>query len=151
MIKRYVYGKPIETVAILKKPEIDQGDPGVLTREGNVLSCQLQPEDIVYGLGEHVRGINKRGWIYVSRCTDDPDHLETKTSLYGAHNFLLISGQKNVGHFFVFPGKITFDVGYTKLDQLKITVEEENYELYLITGEHPADVVKEFRTLIGQS
>ena len=151
MIKRYVYGKPIETGAILKKPEIDQGDPGVLTREGNVLSCQLQPEDIVYGLGEHVRGINKRGWIYVSRCTDDPDHLETKASLYGAHNFLLISGQKNVGLFIDFPGKITFDVGYTKLDQLKITVEEENYELYQITGEHPADVVKEFRTLIGQS
>mgnify|MGYP000444154867 CR=1 FL=1 len=57
-------------------------------------------DDIVYGLGEANRGINKRGYCYISNCTDDPVHTEDKRSLYGAHNFIIVSGKTTFGLFF---------------------------------------------------
>ena len=59
-------------------------------------------QDIVYGLGENIRGINKRGWIYESFCTDDPNHAPDKKSLYGAHNFFIVDGEKRFGVYIDF-------------------------------------------------
>ena len=50
-------------------------------------SYSMEDSDRVYGLGENVRGMNKRGWIYESKCSDNPDHQEDTRALYGAHNF----------------------------------------------------------------
>ena len=58
-------------------------------------SMVMQEKDIVYGLGEMPRGLNKRGWHYVTNNTDEARHSEDKLSYYGAHNFLLIDGGAN--------------------------------------------------------
>ena len=58
------------------------------------MSIHWKIEEKVYGLGENVRGINKRGWIYKSCCADEPNHLEDRTSLYASHNFLVLDGGK---------------------------------------------------------
>ena len=106
----------------------------------------------MYGLGENVRGINKRGWIYKSCCADEPNHLEDRTSLYASHNFLVLDGGKEqFGVFFDYPGIITFDVGYTHLNELKITLSEPDADVYVMTGESILDIVKQFRQLIGRS
>lgn len=151
MIKRFRFGDPIETDAIQKKPALCSGEIPCLTVAGDTLTCELAAEDIVYGLGENVRGINKRGWHYVSNCADDPNHTENKQSLYGAHNFLVIAGEKNFGVFVDTPGKVTFDVGYTCYHELKITVADGAYELYVIENGSAEEIVQEFRGLIGQS
>lgn len=151
MIKRYRFGNPLETDAIQEKPLLCQGEIPFLTQEGKELYYALSPSDIVYGLGENVRGINKRGWIYVSDCSDDPNHTEEKRSLYGAHNFLLVSGREQFGVFVDTPGKVTFDIGYTSYSSLRISVEEGEYELYVIEGSSPDEIVGEFRSLIGRS
>ena len=44
-----------------------------------------------------------------------------------------------------------FDCGYTDLDTLRVTVAEENYDLYIIEGERPTDIVHQFRQLVGRS
>ncbi len=111
----------------------------------------LKDKDIVYGLGEQVRGINKRGWIYTSCNADDPHHQEDTKSLYGSHNFLLISGEELFGVFFDYAGNITFDVGYTHRDTLWISPEDASLDVYVITGESEKDIVKQFRKLIGRS
>ena len=41
-------------------------------------------------LAKNVRGINKRGWVYESKCSDDGNHTEGKSSLYGAYNFMIV-------------------------------------------------------------
>lgn len=151
MIKRYRFGNPLETDAVQEKPLLCEGEIPFLTQEGKELYYALSPADIVYGLGENVRGINKRGWIYVSDCSDDPNHTEEKRSLYGAHNFLLVSGREQFGVFVDTPGKVTFDVGYTSYCSLRISVEEGEYELYVIEGNSPDEIVGEFRSLIGRS
>lgn len=151
MVRRYVFGSPLETDAVIKKPEACSGEALHLKKEGSVLRYEMEEEDIVYGLGENVRGINKRGWIYESNCTDEPHHHENTRSLYGAHNFLIVAGKgKNpFGLFFDTPDKITFDIGYTKHSLLEIQIDGNNYDLYEFAGGSPDEIVREFREMIG--
>ena len=142
MIKRYVFGTPLETEAVLNKPGAEAGVLARLKQDGNRLMYGLDDTDIVYGLGENVRGINKRGWIYESNCTDDPNHLEETKSLYGAHNFLMIAGREKFGLFVDTPGKVVFDIGYSHYDQLAILPENGDYELYVIEGDSPDEIVR---------
>lgn len=160
MIKKYRYGTPIETGAVIK--EIASSD----IKEQSYFKYSISPEtgaytftvklkklDIVYGLGEQVRGINKRGWIYTSDNEDDPVITETRQSLYGAHNFILMDAAKKTGLFFDFPGKVVFDIGYTDNNWMTITCYGDG-DLYIIEdpeNDDPIAIVKEFRNLIGQS
>lgn len=156
MITKYTYGNPFQTDAVVQKLEVQNGDVPyftvVKTEEQLQFEYTLENEEKVYGLGENVRGINKRGWIYKSCCADEPNHLEDRTSLYASHNFLVLDGGKEqFGVFFDYPGIITFDVGYTHLNELKITLSEPDADVYVMTGESILDIVKQFRQLIGRS
>lgn len=153
MIRRYVYGKVIETEAILQKPEKEAGElPYFTVNEQKMsLSYQMEDNDRVYGLGENVRGIDKRGWIYESKCSDEPEHKEDRRSLYGAHNFLVMDGKEQFGIFVDYPGILTFDVGYTRRSELKITASDWNLDIYIITGTDVKDIVKQFRHMVGRS
>ena len=153
MIRRYVYGNVFETEAVLQKPEKEQGQlPYFMVNEQEMtFSYQMDESDRVYGLGENVRGINKRGWIYESKCSYDPEHKEDRHSLYGAHNFLVVDGKEQFGIFVDYPGILTFDVGYTKRNELKITASDWNLDVYLITGTDVKDIVKQFRHMVGRS
>ncbi len=156
MIRKYVYGEPFETEAVVEKLEAGPGSEfvgigQVSLTDGFTFLYQMAEDDIVYGLGEANRGLNKRGYCYISNCTDDPNHTEDKRSLYGAHNFIVISGEKNVGLFFDYPAEITFDIGYTRSDLLMVSSKEANLYLYVIEGESAYDIVKQFRKMIGRS
>ena len=153
MIRRYVFGEMIETEAILAKPEKTRGGMPffAVDEKSMTFSCTMEETDRVYGLGENVRGINKRGWIYESKCSDNPDHQEDTRALYGAHNFLVLDGSRQFGVFFDYPGILIFDVGYTRRNELKITASDWNLEAYVITGTDVKDIVKQFRHLIGRS
>ena len=152
MITKYRLGKPIPTEAILQELPIETALPEFLREKGDVLyRCELEKNAVVYGLGEQIRGINKRGWKYESCCMDDSLHSENKQSLYGVHNFLIIAGKEPFGLFVDYAGIMTFDIGYTHLDQLEITVPDKNLDFYYITGGSVRDIVKQFRKLIGRS
>ena len=152
-VKRYIFGSPIKTNAVVNDIAIDSGEPQLInvSDKGHNLTLSMGENDKVYGLGEAVRGINKRGWIYETYCTDDPMHTETKRSLYGAHPFIIIDGDSVFGIFVDHPDRVTFDIGYTHTDRLLITIDKPDYELYIIEGETPLDVSKKFRKLIGKS
>lgn len=153
MIRRYVYGEMIETEAILKKPEAEAGVIPYfeVSEEAMTFSYQMDADDRIYGLGENMRGINKRGWLYESRCADEPNHTEDRHSLYASHNFLVVDGKEQFGIFVDYPGIISFDIGYTKLNEMVLKVSDWNMDIYVITGENVKDIVKQFRKLIGRS
>lgn len=155
MITKYCFGTPIETDAVVKSIPAADGLPafGETTLADGSFSytLTLQPQDIVYGLGEANRGINKRGYRYTSCCSDDPNHTEDKTSLYGAHNFLMMIGSRSFGMFLDYPAEITFDIGYTRQDTLQITASGQDMYLYLIEGADALDIAKQFRQLTGSS
>lgn len=192
MVKKYVYGRPFETYAVVnaenvsyaaesEKREFFRGadmkkalEPyGGITwdepEDGNDAPAmqyrvRMSDGDVVYGLGENVRGINKRGWVYESKCSDDPNHTESKRSLYGAHNFIIIADADNPaaskGLFIDYPGRVIFDIGYLDKNELVITVCSGNFTAYVVSpamdgadgsDNHLYSIVRQFRHIIGKS
>ncbi|MBQ1491176.1 MAG: alpha-glucosidase [Blautia sp.] len=120
--------------------------------QGFTLTYPLAEEEKIFGLGETIRGMDKRGWLYTSFNVDDPIHLPGKHSLYASHNFLLFV--KKDGCFGLFvdnPGQVDFDLGYSHTREAKIYVHEGGADLYLVEEESPIEVVRAFRRLIGKS
>lgn len=154
MIQKYVYGNPFTTEAVVEEVAVSGGVPAygsIETEQGFCFTYKMAEDDIVYGLGEANRGLNKRGYCYTSDCTDDPNHTEDKRSLYGAHNFIIVAGKETFGLFFDYPSMITFDVGYTRTDTLRVSCESADLNLFVIDGDSPYDIVKQFRGIIGRS
>ncbi len=155
MIQKYLYGTPFDTESVVAHIPASQGEPPVGTvktsETGFCFACPLAEGDRVYGLGEANRGINKRGFVYVSDNVDDGLHTETKQRLYAAHNFIVIAGRQTAGLFFDYPGAIRYDIGFTRQDTLTVTCERADLALYVITGDSACDVVKQFRAIIGRS
>ena len=76
MIKKYRYGAPFDTEALTEKIETAEGAfpyGEISQNDGFAFTYIMDEDDIVYGLGEANRGINKRGYCYISNCTDDAD------------------------------------------------------------------------------
>ena len=154
MIQKFIYGAPLQTEAVTLDIPAESGVPAygtISTHKGFSFSYVMADDDIVYGLGEANRGINKRGYCYISDCTDDSNHTEDKRSLYGAHNFIVIAGKQTFGIFFDYPARLTFDIGYTRMDTLTVSCENADLNLYAINGDSPYDIVKQFRRIIGRS
>ena len=156
MVKRYDFGQPIDTGAVVRPLPAQQGDMPrfAVNRDGETISfsCDLGEDDLIFGLGETVRGINKRGHIYRAWNSDDFSHTENKSSLYASHNLLLFAGEGGVfGAYFDDPGAVTFDLGYTVMNRAVITSENGDLSVYLIEGDSLTDLCRQFRQLTGRS
>lgn len=153
MVKKYVYGNPVNTEAVVEDICAQEGEIKELTfeKQRQRFIYEMREDTKVYGLGEANRGMNKRGFQYVSYCSDNPSHTEEKESLYGAHNFIIIDDDKKFGVFFDNPGKVTFDIGFENMNQLVITPKYMDMSVYVIEGDSLNDIVKNFRKLIGRS
>ena len=152
MIQRFSFGHPFPTQSVVLSLPAESGPVPFLTPDGSGWRFTLSEQAAVYGLGEMPRGINKRGWHYITNNTDESRHSEDKLSFYGAHNFLLVrDGSTCFGLFVDFPGKVYYDIGYTRHDLLSFHTETPDYDLYLLSGGNENAVCKEFRTLIGRS
>jgi len=155
MIRRYDFGQPYDTGAVVRQlPLSTDPVPHFAVRlEGSrvVFSTPLGEDDMIFGLGQAVRGLNKRGHRYRAWNSDDFSHTEDKASLYGSHNLLLFTGETGVfGAFFDDPGAVDFDLGYTRSNEAVITSENGNLTVYVIDGDSLTGLVREFRQLIGK-
>ena len=152
MIQRFSFGHPFPTQSVVLSLPAESGPIPFLTPDGSGWQLTLSEQAAVYGLGEMPRGINKRGWHYITNNTDESRHSEDKLSFYGAHNFLLVrDGSTCFGLFVDFPGKVYYDIGYSRHDLLSFHTETPDYDLYLLSGGNENEICREFRTLIGRS
>lgn len=155
MITKYTFGSPFRTEAVIADiPACTQALPDAvgISKDSMTLTIKLAPDDIIYGLGENIGGINKRGRKYISNCTDDPNQTESRHSLYAAHNFAVIDGENIcMGLFIDYPSIVTFDIAFTDKDVMTIEVDEADYDLYIIEGKSPLEIIGEFRKIIGES
>jgi len=156
MIRRFDFGSPINTGAVVRALQAEKGPvPHFVTgeKEGKVtFTISLNKDDMIFGLGEAVRGINKRGHLYRAWNSDDFSHTENKASIYASHNLLLFFGpQKLFGVYFDDPGAVEFDLGYTRGDTAAMTSENGDLSVYIIEGESLTAICREFRGLIGRS
>lgn len=160
MIKRFTFGNPVNTDAVVvndyKEAGSDEPLPFFKEEGDGTLIYKMTPDDRIYGLGEALHGINKRNHVYESWCTDEPQHNEDKLSLYGAHNFLMVDGMKDkFGIFADDPGRVRWDTGEEDRDILKISFSGSDRYIYIITPDdtHYAmkDISRQFRHIIGKS
>lgn len=153
MIKRFVKGEPIKTYSVVKEIKIDSENEFVNKYyKNNRFEIDIDENTYVYGLGGTNRGINKKGYVYRSFCTDDPVHTEDKISLYASQNFLVLKSNENLfGVYIDTPAPIKYDIGFTEIDKFFINIESNDYEIYYIKASSILEIVKEFRELIGQS
>ena len=152
MIQRFSFGHPFPTQSVVLSLPAESGSVPFLTPDDSGWQLTLSEQAAVYGLGEMPRGINKRGWHYITNNTDESRHSEDKLSFYGSHNFLLVrDGSTCFGLFVDFPGKVYYDIGYTRHDLFSFHTETPDYDLYLLSGGNENAICKEFRTLIGRS
>ncbi len=155
MIRKYCYGTPFETEAVTASISLSTQQPAfgsISLQDGFCFSLKLSPQAMVFGLGESNRGINKRGFLYISDCADDQNMSENRNSSYAAHNFILVSDDDtHTGLFFDYPGTVRFDIGFTRTDTMTVTCEQADLYLYVITGTSDLDVVRQFRQSIGRS
>jgi alpha-glucosidase len=155
-IYKYSFGDPINTASVVVGPGIPLNGKAmdyfkVSCDSSIVLEYCMDPQTIIYGLGENQRGINKRGGLYHSYCSDDALHTPDKKSLYGAHNFFMVNGASRFGVFVDFPGRVAFDVGFTDKDILKISIYGNAADIYVIEEEDLRSIVKSFRSLTGMA
>ena len=154
MIRHYIIGEPIETDSVVLNIPVEAGEiPGfVLDPGAKTIRHRMDSEDVIYGLGETVRGMNKRNWLYISNNTDDYMHTEGKHSLYASQNFILVfSPRASFGLYVDTPGRVTFDLGYTDPDVLEIRLDDFDANLYLVQDLTLPGIAHEFRQLVGRS
>lgn len=158
LLKKIRIGKPYNTEAIVNYDDVIDIELKTVVRYLNIskddgfkITFNMGKSDIVYGLGENVGGINKRGSLYESFCADEFEHTQDKKSLYAAHNLVIVDGEFKFGLFVDHPGKVRFDVGFTNKNLLEITADDCNLNLYIIDGESVKSIAKKFRLAIGKS
>ena len=156
MIRKYTFGSPVPTDAVVLSIPAENGPVPFFSMSGDgekvILSRNLQAEDCLFGLGESVRGINKRGARYRSWNSDVFGHNESTESLYGSHNFLLFFGPECLfGIYLDSPGLITWDLGCTQTDSAVITVEDGQFDLYVLEETSLTALARSFRHLTGRS
>lgn len=161
MINKFRFGNPIiQTDAVVNDVSLSKNSLGLGSVKSDwpfLFEYKMSKDDMIFGLGENVRGINKRGFHYTSWCSDKPNGNESDSSLYGAHNFIVIFGEKITGLYFDTPSKIEFDIGWSDYDTLTVKCDVDGIFLYEITSSENEksralkDIVHQFRQMIGQS
>ena len=80
MIQHFRFGASLPTDSVVQDIPVSAGPVPFFTAEKGGWEYRMAPDAIVYGLGEMPRGINKRGWHYVTNNTDEARHREDKLS-----------------------------------------------------------------------
>ena len=158
MITKYTFGKPFDAESVvIDVPKTTGSVPFGTISAGKAFKWEydLKQNDIVYGLGQTMKGINLRGSRFVSWCLDQPNQEEDTESLYGAHNFIIVFGKETFALFFDYPGEMKFDIGFTFKDKLTVTAAKKSMNLFVITPEKKSESLKnliyQFRELTGKN
>ena len=141
MIYSVKMGNPVETDAVVNFDTVEQitelefldklgsfggslnsDKPDDSDRPALTIGFTMSDKTLIFGLGESLRGMNKRGYKYISENTDEPRQTEDKFSLYGAHNFLVIKDEEEFGLFIDHPGRVEFDLGFTETSKISIGI-----------------------------
>ena len=152
MLKKYTFGDAMQTGAVTAAVEEGDALPYFTVRAdaaGTRFTCPLAKEDVVYGLGETMRGINKRGGRYVSFNTDNMHHADDMPSLYSSHNFLIVDGERTFGAFFDTPARAVFDVDLAESGVLSVLCERA-VAVYIVEGESANEIARQFLRAIGR-
>jgi len=115
-------------------------------------SMTLQPQDRVYGLGDKSGPLDRRGRVFTMWNTDAYAWDAARDPLYKSIPFFLVLRDgKAFGVLVDNTGRMTFDVGKTRADTLRITADTRPIDTYVIAGPTPRDVLQRYTALTGRT
>ncbi|OAA31000.1 alpha-glucosidase [Kosmotoga arenicorallina S304] len=120
------------------------------TPKGFRLIIEIEDGDGVFGLGEEVGPLNKKGKRYEFYNTDEPDHSPSKTKLYSTFPiFIILSPKKSLGVFLDYPGYSSIDICHKEENKIIIDIAGRAFRLYL-QGDTPDGITANFVELTGK-
>ncbi len=110
-------------------------------------------DDKIYGLGDKAAFLNRRGYEYVSKNSDEPtQHNETYRSLYKSVNYILVNHEDIwYGVFYPSSYECFFDLGKRASDRIVIGSEKGEYDYFVFLGKNPGEITAAYYSLIGPS
>ncbi len=153
-VEGFEFGTPIDTGALLEKGTPEKIDFKEKMAVGKIttLEFELLPKDRIYGLGEHLGSMNRRGKRLRSYCRDEANHTEDKNELYGAHNFFVhVKEQEQTGFFIDFPGEVVYDTGFQDDKRFTIEIHGKDFRLIKIPGNSIEEIVSRFLQVAGKA
>lgn len=114
-------------------------------------SFKINDNDNIFGLGDKMAYLDKKGYFWANWATDDSNHQdELFPSLYKSINYLLLrSNKKFFGVFFPSTFRLTFDACKTDLHKLTINNFEEEQDMFLVLGDDIKEVTRSYSELVG--
>ena len=111
------------------------------------LTRPLSAHEHIYGLGERTGPLDKRGQAFPIWNVDPPQHhTDATTTMYTSIPFYLSldasSGQAS-GLLVDYAGRVEFDLGKTRFDQMRLSVEADLLVVYFFAGPTPANVLSQ--------
>ena len=139
-MRQYIFGKPFEEFSVVEQTQ------EIIVTDDLINACPitnmtwkinnedgwityvipLDRDDIVYGLGESMHGINKRGGKYVSYNTDNSHHSDKMHSMYGSHNFIIIDrgcDKSAEAYYFDTPARVVWDIDVDESGEIVVVCE----------------------------
>ena len=116
------------------------------------INIKLYDKSYVYGLGDKAKFLNHKGYEFISYNTDDPTpQNEQYKSLYKSINYLLVNHHNNkyFGIFYPSTFKTYFNIAKDKFDLLNISSLRGENDYFLILGDDPDSITKNYVSLIG--
>ena len=116
-----------------------------------VTSFKISDDSRIFGLGDKVSSLNKRGYVYESWATDHSwHHDELYETLYKAINSLLIySNNHYFGLFFPSTFRYYYDLAKYDLDEVKVKSKYAYNDVYLFLGDTPKEIISSYSLLLG--
>lgn len=119
--------------------------------DGFRLSMDLESDEIAYGLGEKMGGLDRRGRTWAMWNTDEPLHLPDRDPLYQSIPVLyLFTPQRTRIVFVDSPATVYFDVGEGSRNELVVEVFDRQLDVYYQEVESLAAAVRRYAGLTGR-
>lgn len=138
---------------------LDADDPGQgisLAGDEFRVARQLHDDDHVYGLGEKIGSLDKRGWKlggynFVMWNSDTPAYDSSTDPLYVSVPFFMVMREGRAhGIFLDNPGRSFFDIGREQPNLLTFGADSGDLDYYFINGPDPKKVIERYTALTGR-
>ena len=116
-----------------------------------ITSLELYNDTRVFGLGDKMAFLDKRGYEYSTWNTDDPTHQdESYKALYKSINYLLVKSNDDYFGCF-FPSTYRYDYDICKYSENVINVSNKyvNHDFYLFLGDNIKKITSSYSSLVG--
>ena len=109
------------------------------------LTAGLQPDEALFGLGEHFGALNRRGQAFASWTVDA---FGVRSDRAYKNVPLLLSSQ-GFGVFFDMTGPLYYDLGQASIAAWQATARADHLRAYLIVGDGMAPIMQAYHRLTG--